>query len=115
MKYTDQQRLEKIYDNATKLHNYIIENIDSTIIAQKPKMLPYIDKMRQNIASALDISVGCVSVKATTEEGLGFTGNGEGIAAQAVALLTSVENYVYDDVMNERSCAGCPGCGQNRK
>lgn len=95
-------------------HNYIIENIDSTIIAQKPKMLPYIEKMRANIAAALDIPVERVSVKATTEEGLGFTGNGDGIAAQAVALLTSVENYAYDDIMCERSCTGCPGCGQNR-
>lgn len=59
-------------------NNYIIENIDATIIAQKPKMRPYIDAMRENIAKALKIDVKCVNVKATTEEGLGFTGTGEG-------------------------------------
>ncbi len=93
-------------------NNYVIENIDSTIIAQKPKMLPHIQTMRENIASALGISVNQVNVKATTEEGLGFTGAGEGIAAQASALLSTVANYVYDDIMNEGKCAGCPGCGQ---
>ena len=64
-------------------NNYTIENIDATIIAQKPKMRPYIDQMRKNIAEALNIRPEQVSVKATTEEGLGFTGNGEGISAQA--------------------------------
>lgn len=95
--------------------NYIIENIDSTIIAQMPKMKPHIEKMRHNIADALKIEADRVSVKATTEEGLGFTGKGEGIAAQAVTLLTTVENFVYSDVMNEGnsqagSCGGCSGC-----
>ena len=65
-----------------------IENIDSTIVAQRPKMRPYIEHMRANIAGALGLDVKCVSVKATTEEGLGFTGRGEGIAAQAVALIS---------------------------
>lgn len=64
-----------------------IGNIDSTVIAQRPKLAPYIETMRQNIADACGIDVSCVSVKATTEEKLGFTGSGEGIAAQAVALL----------------------------
>lgn len=64
-----------------------IENIDATIIAQAPKMRPYIDTMRKNIAEALGIAPEQVSVKATTEEGLGFTGTGEGIASQAVCLL----------------------------
>ena len=62
-------------------------NIDATIIAQKPKMLPYIDTMRANIATALQLNVEAVSVKATTEEGLGFTGSGEGISALAVCLI----------------------------
>lgn len=70
-------------------HHYVIENIDSTIIAQAPKMGPHIDLMRQNIAGALGIDMGQVSVKATTEEHLGFTGRGEGISAQAVCLITS--------------------------
>ena len=62
-------------------------NIDATIIAQKPKMRPYIDTMRDNIAKALDIDVSCVNVKATTEEKLGFTGSCEGIAAHCVCLI----------------------------
>ena len=62
-------------------------NIDATIIAQKPKMRPYIDAMRENIAKALDIDVSCVNVKATTEEKLGFTGSCEGIAAHCVCLI----------------------------
>ena len=62
-------------------------NIDSTIICQSPKLAPYIDEMRKNIATALDIDINQVSVKATTEEGLGFTGSGEGIAARAIALI----------------------------
>lgn len=69
-------------------HAFQIGNIDAVIIAQNPKMRPYIDTMRQNIADALGISIADVNVKATTEEGLGFTGTGEGIAAHAVCLLT---------------------------
>ena len=72
-----------------KANGYNIINIDSTIIAQAPKMRPYIDEMRRNIAAACEIDISCVSVKATTEEGLGFTGKGEGIAATAVALVDS--------------------------
>lgn len=67
--------------------NYEIENIDSTVVAQAPKLRPYIDNMRENIARACRIPIESVSVKATTEEYLGFTGMGEGIAAQAVCLL----------------------------
>ena len=66
---------------------YSVGNIDSIIIAQQPKMMPYLEQMRTNIADALQIGIGQVSVKATTEEHLGFTGRGEGIAAQAVCLL----------------------------
>ena len=66
---------------------YSINNIDATLIAQRPKMRPYIDKMRFNIASACGISVDFVSVKATTEEKLGFTGREEGISAHAVCLI----------------------------
>ena len=66
---------------------FLIENIDSVIVAQKPKMRNYIDEMRKNIANACEIDMDCVNVKATTEEGLGFTGTGEGISAKAVALL----------------------------
>lgn len=90
-------------------HNYFIENIDATIIAQKPKMRPYIDRMRENIAKTLGIEVSRVNVKATTEEGLGFTGNMEGISSQAICMLVSPSNLVAEDVM-QRSCSNCPGC-----
>lgn len=65
-----------------------ILNIDSTLVLQEPKVAPYIETMRKNIAKALHISTDCVSVKATTEEGMGFTGKGEGVAASAVVLLS---------------------------
>ncbi len=65
----------------------VINNIDATVIAQEPKLRPYIDEMRRNIADTLGISTGAVSIKATTEEGLGFTGAKEGIAALAVAVI----------------------------
>ena len=63
------------------------ENIDATIIAQAPKMRPHIDKMNENVAKALNIDVNKVNIKATTEEGLGFTGSGEGISSQAICIL----------------------------
>lgn len=86
-----------------------IENIDATIIAQKPKMRPYIEKMRENIAKALEIHVDQVNVKATTEEGLGFTGEGAGISAQAICLLNSPTRLFEQDVMAQ-GCGGCTGC-----
>ena len=67
-----------------------VVNVDSTIIAQRPKMAPHIDAMRKNIAKALGVDVSFVSVKATTEEGLGFTGEGLGIAAKAIALIETI-------------------------
>ncbi|WP_304509410.1 2-C-methyl-D-erythritol 2,4-cyclodiphosphate synthase [Anaerotignum sp.] len=67
---------------------YCIINIDATVIAQKPKLAPYISKMCENIARTLEIELDQVNVKATTEEGLGFTGTGEGIAASAVCLIS---------------------------
>ena len=70
-----------------RLACYAISNIDATVIAQKPKLAPFIDDMRRNIAGALGLDLSRVSVKATTEEHLGFTGSGEGIAAHAVCLL----------------------------
>lgn len=79
--------LLKHVGNLLTKHNYKIGNIDATIIAQKPKMAPHIPKMRENIASALNISIGQINVKATTEEGLGFTGEGLGISSQSICLL----------------------------
>ena len=94
--------------NMLEEHLYIVENIDATIIAQQPKMRPHIEKMEQNIADALGIEASQVNVKATTEEGLGFTGAGEGISAQAVCLLEKMTNLPAQDVAGE--CAGCGGC-----
>ena len=95
---------------------YMIDNIDATIIAQKPKMRDYIDTMRKNVADTLGIELDQVNIKATTEEGLGFTGSGEGISSQAICSLNSVSNYIYGaaDMPNCRSdCGGCMGC-QNK-
>ena len=70
-----------------KDNNYTIGNIDATIIAQKPKLAPYREQMVKNVAKALNINENQVCIKATTEEGLGFTGEGLGISSQAIALL----------------------------
>ena len=97
-------------------NGYMIENIDSTVIAQRPKLLPYRPQMAENIAAALGIEKEQVSVKATTEEGLGFPGTGEGISAQAIALLSSVADYAPEDRVGIISggCGGCPGCRQQQ-
>ena len=92
-------------------HNYVVGNIDATIIAQRPKMAPHIPKMRANVAKALGIEESQINIKATTEEGLGFTGTGEGISSQAICALIPVANYAYEDVMQpQRECPGCGGC-----
>ncbi|MCC8103643.1 MAG: 2-C-methyl-D-erythritol 2,4-cyclodiphosphate synthase [Clostridiales bacterium] len=94
----------------------VIENIDATVIAQRPKLLPYMEQMKQNIAEALRLEPGRVNVKATTEEGLGFTGSGEGISAQAVCLLQPLMDEIADDRMraagsaDAAGCVGCRGC-----
>ncbi len=94
---------------------YVIENIDATIIAQKPKLAGYIPEMVRNIANALELEADRVNIKATTEEGLGFTGEGLGMAANAVCLIESIANYQFDvtprGVYNSSSCGGCGGCG----
>ena len=92
-------------------HLYVIENIDATIIAQRPKMAPHIQKMRENIAEVLGIEVDQVNVKATTEEGLGFTGTGEGISSQAICAIEKITNLnSYKVADSEERCAGCQGC-----
>ena len=90
-------------------HNYIVENIDATIIAQRPKLRDHMPQMAANVAEALGISPGQVNIKSTTEEGLGFTGSGEGIASHAVCLLTSLLDQ--PDIC-AYSQDGCPGCGR---
>ena len=71
-------------------NGYTIVNVDSTVIAQRPKLAPYIDEMRERIANAAGVSADIISVKATTEEKLGFTGRGEGIAARAICLIKKI-------------------------
>ncbi len=107
--------LEKVGDLIAE-KNYLVENIDATILAQAPKMRPYIDQMRENIAKGLGIEVDQVSVKATTEEGLGFTGSGEGIAVQAMCLISNMLDSVeYSSAQSScGSCNGCAGCLQSK-
>lgn len=107
-------------------NGYLVGNIDSTIVAQAPKLASFLPQMTENIAEVLGVDPSQVSVKATTEERLGFTGSGEGIAAQAVCLLNSVRDelkyagFDYDcsdanisENGMQNSCAGCRGCKRN--
>lgn len=85
---------------------YVIDNIDATVIAQKPKLRPYIDQMEENIANVLRIERDQINVKATTEERLGFTGREEGMAAQAICSLSTMY-----EASNQVGCnGGCGGC-----
>ena len=102
--------LEKVGELLEENHVFI-ENIDATIIAQAPKMRPHIDSMRENIAKALLIDVGQVNVKATTEEGLGFTGSGEGISSQAICLVTTPFDLTAQAMQG--GCGSCSGCTKN--
>ncbi len=87
---------------------YVIENIDATIIAQRPKLRPYIDRMEENIAKVLRIERDQINVKATTEENLGFTGREEGMAAQAICSLATM----YEASVQVGCSGGCGGCGK---
>lgn len=91
-------------------NGYVISNIDATVVAQKPKLRPYIEEMEQNIADTLKIAKDQVNVKATTEEGLGFTGTQEGISSQAICMLTS---FYESSVSVGGNCEGCGGCPKN--
>ena len=86
----DSMELLKKVRDVLRAHGWKLGNLDATVIAQRPKLAPLIDTMRQNIAGVLETDVSNVSVKATTEERLGFTGSGEGIAAHAVCLIEHV-------------------------
>lgn len=100
----------KLLEHVGKLleeENYQIINIDATIIAQRPKMAPHIPQMVENVARVLKLEKNQVNIKATTEEGLGFTGTGEGISSQAICALMPITSYIDDD----RAVAGCGGCG----
>lgn len=109
----------KLLENVKQLLDdkaYIIENIDATIIAQEPKLAQYIPEMVKHIADALNLEEDRINIKATTEEGLGFTGQKLGIAANAVCLLESMFNYQYDATPGATSspCDGCSGCSRNK-
>ena len=90
-KGADSMKLLEFVYNLINEKGYGIGNIDCTIIAQSPKMAPHIQNMRENIAKVLNTSIENINVKATTEEGLGFTGAKEGIAAQSICLLVKVD------------------------
>lgn len=91
-------------------NGYLIENIDATVVAQRPKLRPYIDQMEENIASVLGIRKDQVNVKATTEEGLGFTGSGQGMAAQAVCSLSGIYEGSFAVADSGKECSSCGGC-----
>ena len=93
-------------------NGYVVENIDATVIAQKPKLRPYIAQMEENIAKTLGIVKEQINIKATTEEGLGFTGKKEGISAQAICCISKALDLMPDDRI-AGGCSGCPGCAKN--
>ncbi len=94
--------------------NFQIINIDATIIAQRPKIAPYIPQMVEHVARTLGLEEEQVNIKATTEEGLGFTGSGEGIASQAICSVLPIEACIDDDrMMPRKTCEGCEGCPKN--
>lgn len=89
---------------------YVIDNIDATVIAQKPKLRPYIEQMENNVAEMLHLEKRQVNIKATTEEGLGFTGTEQGISAQAICALSSIYENSVPVGGTAGGCAGCGGC-----
>lgn len=109
-KGADSLKLLEEVGNMLEENCYMIENIDATIIAQRPKMRDYIDTMRENIAKALRIEVSQVNVKATTEEGLSFTGEGLGISSQAICSISSMYEHMGSAMGEGSGCLG--GCGQ---
>ena len=99
--------LKRVRDLVAEQMLFVV-NIDATIIAQAPKLRPFIDEMEKNIAEALELDLNQINVKATTEEHLGFTGEGLGISAQAVCSLSSPAEYSFNAMPG--SCEACQGC-----
>ena len=108
-KGADSIKLLEFVNNLIESKGYKVNNIDSIIIAQAPKMAPHILKMRENIAKAINSDIDCVSIKATTEEGLGFTGAMEGISSQAICMLQRPSER-YEQQAAYGDCGGCGGC-----
>lgn len=100
--------LKRVGELVAKQMLFVV-NIDATVVAQAPKLRGYIEDMEQNIADTLGLEKDQVNVKATTEEHLGFTGEGLGISAQAVCSLSSPQELSFD-AFSGNSCEGCPGC-----
>lgn len=100
--------LEKVGEMLEE-HMYLIENIDATIIAQRPKLQPYMEQMIKNVAAALHLQENQVNIKATTEEGLGFTGSQDGISAHAICSIVPALDQMADDRMGSSGgcCGGC--------
>ncbi len=88
--------LERVRDKLEE-NGWRVGNIDVTVVAERPKLSEYIDRMREQLGRALGTEVGCISIKASTSEGLGFTGRGEGIAAVAIALLEEAESVQWEE------------------
>ena len=110
-KGADSLKLLGIVAQRVREAGYRVSNIDVTMIAQRPKLKPHIPQMMENIAGAVGIDVSRVNVKATTEEGMGFTGEGKGISAQAICLVESPTN-LFNERMDGRSCESCSGCSK---
>lgn len=108
-KYKDADSIKLLSEVAKMVEDklYVIENIDATVMAEKPKLLPHIPKMVERIAKTLGMEKDQVNIKATTSEGMGFVGRGEGMKAQAVVLLKEMINE--DDYMTGGGCGGCCG------
>ena len=113
-KGADSRMLLKEVGRILTKNGYAINNIDATIIAEAPKLRPYIDTMRKNVAEDLEIAIDQVSVKATTEEKLGFTGRKEGIAAEAICLIGSFFENSVQYGSDCSSCGGCPNCSKSQ-
>ena len=94
---------------------YVVGNIDATIIAQRPRLRPYIGQMEENVAKVLGLSKGQVNIKATTEEGLGFTGREEGISAQAICAMTGLYEASIATYGSPGGCSQCSGCPQMQR
>ena len=91
-------------------NGYAVENIDAVVIAQRTKLSPYIPQMAENIAKTLGLEKNQVNVKATTEEGLGFTGTEQGISSQAICALTTIYESSVAVADSQAGCEGCAGC-----
>lgn len=109
-KDADSMALLSMVADLLDAHNFLIGNVDVTVIAQEPKLSGYMEAMRDNLARCLRVDKNQVNVKATTEEGLGFTGEGLGIAAQAICMLMTIDNFDYRSVGSGSACSGCSGC-----